>query len=57
MTKFLTELVKVKITLAQSPVSLFKPCGAKGFSLRIHLTARYLRVASVFVLFCNVVPY
>ena len=57
MTKFLTELVKVKITLAQSPVSLFKPCGAKGFSLRIHLSARYLQVASVFVLFCNVVPY
>ena len=34
---------------------MFKPCGAKVFSLQIHLSTWYLRAAAVFILFYNVV--
>ena len=41
--------------LALSPVSVFKPCGAKAFSLPIHSSSWYLSPAAVLMLFCNMV--
>ena len=35
MTEFVTELVEIVLFLAYSPISVFKPCGVKVFSLQI----------------------
>ena len=55
MGEFVTELVEiVHFTSIVTNFSV-KPCGAKVFSLQIHLSSRYLRAAAVLILFCNMV--
>ena len=34
---------------------MFKPCGAKVFSLQIHLPSWYLQAAAALILLCNIV--
>ena len=55
MTTFDTELVEIIRLFSISPVSVFKPCGAKFFSLEIHFSSCYLCAAAVLILFRNMV--
>ena len=55
MTEFVTELVETAHFFSIITISVFKPCGAKVFSLQIHLSSWWLREAAVLILLCNMV--